>query len=87
MLQNNQPIPLDLYLRKEVDEADLLNSRSEIDGSIWFVSLLSRVDGLVLLYPDLSLHGFGVEITFANELDAVYIALRAIRRASKGFGT
>jgi hypothetical protein len=74
MLKDNQPIPLDLYLRKEVDEANLLNSLSEIDGSIWFVSLLSRVDGLVLLHPDLSVHGFGVEITFANELDSVYIA-------------
>ena len=74
MLQYSRPIPIDVYLRKEVDEADLLDSRSEIDGSIWFVSLLSRVDGLVLLNPNLSVRGFGVEITFADELDYVYIA-------------
>ena len=72
--QYGPPIPIDIYLRKEVDEADLLDSRSEIDGSIWFVSLLSRVDGLVLLRPDLSVRGFGVEITFADELDSIYIA-------------
>jgi hypothetical protein len=44
MLQFDQTIPLDLYLSKEVDESNLLDSRSEIDSSIWFVSLLSRMN-------------------------------------------
>ena len=74
MMQGKASIPMGLYLNKEVFEAKLHDSRNEINSSIWFVSLLSRVDGLVLLMPDLAVRGFGVEITFADELDSVYTA-------------
>jgi hypothetical protein len=55
-------VPIGLYLEESVESSELANSNSELDGCIWFVSLLSRVDGLVLLNPDLEVQGFGVEI-------------------------
>jgi hypothetical protein len=57
-----EEIPVDLYFDESVADRDLEESRDELDGILWFVSLLSRVDGLVLLSPDLSVRGFGVEI-------------------------
>jgi hypothetical protein len=55
-------IPASLYLEESVSTTDYEESQSEIDGALWFVSLLSRVDGLVMMSPRLELRGFGVEI-------------------------
>lgn len=65
--KNADFIPVDLYLDKVVCEDDLFDSRDEVDGAVWFVSLLTRVDGVVLMTPDLEVGGFGVEITFGDE--------------------
>jgi hypothetical protein len=62
MERHRQQLPLSLYLEESISNSDLEETRSEIDGALWFVSLLSRVDGLVLLSPDLDVLGFGVEI-------------------------
>ncbi len=67
-------IPTDLYLDENVSQTELNDIRSEIDGSLWFISLLSRVDGLVLLSKHLSVRGFGVEIKSSNIPDEVYIS-------------
>ncbi len=67
-------IPIHLYRDKVVDESELSDIESEIDGSIWFISLLSRVDGLVLMNPDLCARGFGVEIRPTNSIEEVYRA-------------
>ena len=67
-------IPVELYLDEAVFSGDLDNSRSELDGTIWFISLLSRVDGLVLMTPTLEIKGFGVEITVRDEPESVYLA-------------
>lgn len=48
-LEDDENIPIDLYLDESDSETNLRNIRSEIDGSLWFISLLSRVDGLVLI--------------------------------------
>jgi len=61
--QGAESIPAHLYLTEVVAGAEQDDSQSEINGAIWFVSLLSRVDGLVLLTPHLEVRGFGVEIT------------------------
>jgi hypothetical protein len=55
-------IPKRLYLDEWIADRDLEETRDEFDGIVWFVSLLSRVDGLILLSPDLEVSGFGVEI-------------------------
>lgn len=67
-------IPTDLYLDENVSQTELNSIRSEIDGSLWFISLLSRVDGLVLLSKHLSVRGFGVEIKSSITPDEVYIS-------------
>lgn len=50
-----------IYYSDEIEEI-----KSELDATIWFISLLTRVDGLVLMNPYLEVKGFGVEITCAN---------------------
>jgi hypothetical protein len=67
-------IPIPLYLDESVFRNEYEESRSELDGTIWFISLLTRVDGLVLLSPNLEVHGFGVEITYNKEPEAVFLA-------------
>jgi hypothetical protein len=55
-------IPSSDFLDEIVSEDEKQDSTFELDGAIWFVSLLTRVDGLVLLSSDLTVRGFGVEI-------------------------
>jgi hypothetical protein len=56
-------LPTYLYLDESVEWSNSGEIRSEIDGAAWFVALLSRVDGLVLMNMDLEVRGFGVVIT------------------------
>ena len=65
--QDANEIPLDLYLDETVPSNELSENRSELDGTIWFISLLTRVDGLVLMSPALEVKGFGVEIMYSDE--------------------
>jgi hypothetical protein len=67
-------IPVDLYLEEIVNRDDLNEILSELDGVIWFISLLTRVDGLVLMNPSLEVQGFGVEITCSNTPAEVFLA-------------
>jgi hypothetical protein len=67
-------ISLDLYLAESTEADDLKDSDSELDGCLWFVSLLSRVDGLVLMSPDLEVQGFGVEILESDPPPRVFLA-------------
>jgi hypothetical protein len=41
---------------------NLLGSEEILDSAIWFVAVLSRVDGLVVMDPELGVEGFGVII-------------------------
>ena len=56
-----------LYFGEQALHVDVDESESELEAAIWFVSLLSRVDGLVLMTPQLDVIGFGVEITFSDK--------------------
>jgi hypothetical protein len=67
-------VPTDLYLDETVLGQELAENQSELDGTLWFIALLSRVDGLVLMSPTLEVQGFGVEITYAEEPSAVFMA-------------
>jgi hypothetical protein len=75
-------IPVDLYFDESVSGAELNESGAELEGVIWFVSLLTRVDGLVVMNPKLEVKGFGVEITISGKRPSVYIA--STRSASEG---
>lgn len=67
-------VPMDLYLDEAVAEAEVADIENEIDGAVWFIALLSRVDGLVLMDPDLCVRGFGVVITAEGQPEEVSVA-------------
>jgi hypothetical protein len=72
--RKERPVPTPLYLDEGVSEDELGDARSELDGAIWFVSLLSRVDGLVLLTPGFDVVGFGVEINASKIPSQIFLA-------------
>src|SRR6267154_2279144 len=74
MEKNAEDIPLGLHLDEVIAGYDLEEIRNELAGVIWFTSLLTRVDGLVLLDPNLEVQGFGVEITAPEEPAEIYTA-------------
>jgi len=67
-------IPSSLYFQLRRFEKDLRGSKNEIDGVIWFIALLTRVDGLVVLDRNLSVRGYGVEITTCEEPADLFVA-------------
>ena len=81
-LEKDDDIPIDLYLDENVSETELNRIRSEIDGSLWFISLLSRVDGLVLINKHLSVSGFGVEIKTSKIPEGIYFSSTQIPNES-----
>lgn len=67
-------MPVGLHLDEVVGGYNAEEIRSELDSAIWFVSLLTRVDGLVLLNHELEVKGFGVEITTQEEPSEIFLA-------------
>ena len=61
--EGDEELPMELHWRTEVAHSRANDARSEVEGALWFISLLTRVDGLVLINPYLDVLGFGVEIT------------------------
>ena len=72
--QTRTAIPAELYLDATLNEAYVQESSNSIDGAIWFISLLTRVDGLVVLDPSLRVTAFGTEITLSHDPGEVYLA-------------
>lgn len=58
-----EEMPLWLHVESDVTQDQVEGTLRELDGATRFVSLLTRVDGLVLMSPELDVVGFGVEIT------------------------
>lgn len=67
-------IPSNQYFQLRRLEKDLRANKNEIDGVIWFIALLTRVDGLVVMDRNLAVRGYGVEITNAQEPSNLFIA-------------
>ena len=67
-------IPSSQYFQLRRLEKELRANKNEIDGVIWFIALLTRVDGLVVMDPNLVVRGYGVEIKNWQEPDNLYIA-------------
>jgi hypothetical protein len=76
-------IPATRYLDEAIAISDADDGLREIDGTLWFISLLSRVDGVVLMDPSLRVHGFGVEITCTDAPAKVFRAREKLGRRSK----
>jgi hypothetical protein len=67
-------IPSGQFFQLRRFEKDLRANKNEIDGVIWFIALLTRVDGLVVMDHNLTVRGYGVEITTSREPSKVFIA-------------
>ena len=93
-IQRYEPtIDAEVYMDEGIARNERLEAENEIDGALRFVASLSRVDGLVLMTPDLSVKGFGTAITIDEGLDAVFSAedefggpFRRERRSPDDFG-
>lgn len=53
---------------------DVEDAQSELDGAEWFTSVLTRVDGAVVLSPQLVIFGYGAEITSTSAPGQVWLA-------------
>lgn len=67
-------VPTRLHLGESVSGTFVEDSRRELDGSLWFISLLSRVDGAIIMDTNLNVRGFGAEITESREPSEVFIS-------------
>ena len=74
LLNDSETLPTDLYRAEYFANDDLDDIKAEIDAIIWFISLLSRVDGLILMSPMLEVKGFGTVINCPDDINCVYIA-------------
>jgi len=63
-----------LYLDETVYRNRSEEATDEIDGIIWFIACLSRIDGLVLMNSDLAVKAFGTIITVEDAPSTVYAA-------------
>ncbi len=69
-----EEIPVGLYREQVIRSHQWEKRQNELDGTIGFISLLTRVDGLVLMDNNLDVHGFGVMIGSGEDPSEVYIA-------------
>jgi hypothetical protein len=72
MAEKADSISMRTYLDESVADFELRDTNDEINGCLLYLSHLSRVDGLVLLSKDLTLRGFGVEITTRRDPEHVF---------------
>ncbi len=72
--RNADAIPVGLYREEAACVRRSEKQQNELDGTIRFIALLTRVDGLVLLDQDLGVHGFGVMIGPGRDPAEVYLA-------------
>jgi hypothetical protein len=74
MEEDMDEVPMGLYVDNSVANDEMDERRSEIDSAIWFISLLTRVDGAVLLDRDFRVSGFGVEIQTREDPEGLFRA-------------
>ncbi|MCM0081687.1 hypothetical protein L4X63_08815 [Geomonas sp. Red32] len=79
----DREIPSQKFLQLRKFEKDLRANKNEIDGVIWFVAILTRVDGLVVMDRSLDVKGYGVEIMTSQEPANLYLATDRMATPSK----
>lgn len=72
--KKNENIPYPIINKGRLIEYDTEEYSGGLTGAVKFVAALSCVDGLVLLDQNLTVNGFGVEITTNEEPQNVYLA-------------
>jgi hypothetical protein len=73
-LPDGSPVSAATFTEYAQAENNWREGLAELAGCVRFVASLSKIDGLILMRPDLSLLGFGVEILGADDLDMVNVA-------------
>jgi hypothetical protein len=71
-------MPVPLYLDEVIAKDYSEDANAAITGSIKLISTLSKHDGAVLMTPDFSVYGFGVEIT-TNEIPNKIVSVKKSR--------
>jgi hypothetical protein len=71
---DQQFVPIQDYLDERIGEAEIQDLEDSLTGAVHFISSLSCIDGLVLMRPDLSVRGYGVEIRTRKELDVIRLS-------------
>jgi hypothetical protein len=61
-----------LYVKEQLNESEAEDASSELDGALWFGSLLSRIDGHVLVDGNWNVRGFGTVVTVQEKPALVY---------------
>ncbi len=60
LFEDGKDLPVHLWTEEKKGWIRARDAEKSLDGAIWFVALLTRVDGLVLLDHSLCVRGFGV---------------------------
>lgn len=79
----SKEVPSNQFFQLRRLEKELRASKNEVDGVIWFIALLTRVDGLVVMDRDMTVRGYGVEITNAQEPANLFIATDRLAAPAK----
>jgi len=75
--QDAETVDMGLYLDNVIAGDDLEDIDRELDAALWFIALLTRVDGLVVLDPQLAVKGFGAFVDVEAEPPQVFEAITA----------
>jgi len=75
MMENRKrTLPTDTYVEECLADSEIEDLEESLTGTVHFISSLSCVDGLVLMKPDLTVAGYGVEIRARKEVDSVRLS-------------
>lgn len=72
-----ETVDMGLYLDSVIAADELGDIDRELDAALWFIALLTRVDGLVVLDPRLAVKGFGAFVDVEVEPPGVFEAITA----------
>jgi hypothetical protein len=72
---SREAIPYSLFQGVLRSDQLIQETNIEIDHTLWFLALLTRIDGLVLLTPELDLIGFSVLITEISKESSEDVAI------------
>ena len=76
-LDDEEQIPIELYLDESISNSDKEESSNELNGAIRFVASLSCIDGLVVINQQLGVEGFGAVVKNIKLPELVYISKTA----------
>jgi len=81
--EDEETLPVLLYLEESVSDFEKDETSDELKGAIRFIASLSCIDGLVVLNPELKVHGFGAVIKNIELPEFIFLSKNAIISNSK----